>query len=1007
MRALNATEQSALQARHRTSSLRVLAEDAAGVLQDLSALAGRNWIHGVDWGSTVDDATESATITLHRNLYGTSISTLADASPLNADGPLLDVGREIQVQTSTGPSGSARGAPAWRSVFGGTVDDTDLLSGPQVALPLRDRGGLLLDTQIEAAKEYGSAEGVPLHVVMQQLLDDTLGAGVVTLYAPAPPAFLVTPYTQEPKGLLEALQDLAALAGYVVRYRWSDAALDYVLTLYEPDRAKTVPDWTFTRGQYLKPKRLQISRDRVRNVIRVEFTNAATGERDFVQVQDDPSIGKFGRRFMRLVETSGPIDTPEEATAMANAALLDLRDPLAELEVPLLYWWPVELGDLLRFEASPGKFDTAQTLAVVGIRHTWSGGQRRTVVTLRGRPAGAYAAWLRRETKAANQGPEGPKGEPGAAACSLKITVAVAEPNHTVTITAFPADAAVSATLNGSAKALTAMGGGVYTCVLTRSATADQRLIVQAESEGYAAGSSTYSIDRDPTPGLSVSAPVPVFSGSEQSGWQLGGSADDDAKQVEVALTGGLTLAQSTPVVAGGQMDTSSAKSFVLTLAQPLGSKGTVTLTPKDGSTRGEPWSMELSLAPRTTATLTEITSTIRRVTLQTDPVGGRIYVRALRASGGAIATYLPSAAGTLDRGTASTAQRSAPGPSLTIFVDLAGVGEDLLLEYYSVAGSVTEAIRRQRIDEDHDPEVGITATGGSNLLAVTATPDDDLVLWRLWAKRAGGAGTAWPTKDGTEGGAPDDRYRTFEGGQDAREVSWWAKEGTWYLLARAYDYAGKYTPTSLVVTVTAAASTAAALSALAVTRQDNASGTDYHVFTWAHNAPITGTSGHVVKVLEGGAIVASKAASTNTAQVETPEQKTSGEANAVFRRYEYTLQLRDSGGGVISSYPLVVEGYYDNGTVPVTAPAETPGIPALSKLGKVVTADWVNTSTAWGIELDWWRGGVSFYVQTLAPSVEEATNAYSSGDQAQARVRYTNEAGPGPWSLPSNPLVV
>lgn len=403
MRALTSAETSALQARHRSTSSRVLAEDATGTFRDLSTYSGRNWIHGVDWGGNVDDACASATVTLQREIYGISISTLADDSPLNADGPLIDVGREIAVETSTGPSGSARGALGWRRVFRGEVDAPDLAAGADLTLACRDGGGVLLDTQIEEERQYGTTEGVALHLVMQQLLDDVLGEGVVTLAVPSAPTFLVTPYTQATGSLLQALQDLAALIGWVVRYRWSETAGDFALTLYEPERTKTVADWVVTRKQLLKVNRLGLSRDAIRNAIRLEYTDSATGNLAFVFVKDDASIAKYGRRFMRLVETASPIDTEAEALAMANAALADLSAPPAEFEAELLYFWPVEVGDVLTIQAKPGVWDRDQTLAVVAVRNSLVRGKRRTVVTLRGTPAGAYRVWLRREVQLSGQ----------------------------------------------------------------------------------------------------------------------------------------------------------------------------------------------------------------------------------------------------------------------------------------------------------------------------------------------------------------------------------------------------------------------------------------------------------------------------------------------------------------------------------------------------------------------------------------------------------------------------
>lgn len=614
------------------------------------------------------------------------------------------------------------------------------------------------------------------------------------------------------------------------------------------------------------------------------------------------------------------------------------------------------------------------------------------------------------------------KGEPAVAEgiipCTIKLE-ASSSASPTITLTVFPSDATVSATLNGTPFALTPGASGIYTCVLTPSSLTDQKLIVQAEAGGYSAGSATYAIDRDSTPGFSsISAPVPLYTGSVQDGWQINAAADDDARQVAVTCEGGISLREAVPALVSGAVDTSNVKSFTLKLNQAAGERGTISLLPKDGSTKGEMWSMELTSSPHTEITLSDVTSTLRRITLQTTPAASKIFVSAKKASGAKLNTYMPNAAGAPIR-PGSTVQRSGDGPSLTVFIDLndattAGVVEDALIEYYAVstAGSVPEAVQTRRIDKDKDPEVALSATGGGNQLDATVIPDDDVVLWRLWAKRS--TTGEYPTTNGTKTGEPDNNYLYFEGGQHDRQVSWWAKEGSWYLVARAYDYAGKSTQTTTVQLVTVASSTAAALSNVAASRQDNTSGADYHIVTWGHNSAITSGSGHVVRVMENGVSAGSANAFSNTLSIVTPEQKLSGDANSVFRRFQYSVQLLDSSGGVLNSYPLIVEGYYDDGTVTQVAPSEVPGTPSISPVvdGTYMKAVWVNTSSAWEIEDEWLiggdpGGGTPYTSHFLAPSSTTNTQRYQVGDVASVHIRYRNDAGPGPWSTTSNTSTV
>lgn len=637
----------------------------------------------------------------------------------------------------------------------------------------------------------------------------------------------------------------------------------------------------------------------------------------------------------------------------------------------------------------------------------------------RGSDDALLSAWSTPVPLTGAQGPAGTDfSPPGITITQVALSAAEAR-----TLTRVQVDATVSGAGRSIQTLTYRIGAGTETAVANggtidvprgTSQLQDRWLYLTATSNDGISRTVSFLVDFDRLPGFSsVSAPVPIYSGSAVVGWRIDGVVDDDARSLRVTVPAGVSVrSDSVPPVSSGVLSLGSTKSFSLCLDQTAGSQGRLFLTPcstTDGTgtqsdgTAGEPWGEELRLAPRTAVTLKEETSTRRRLTLQTDPPTGRIYVQAIRASSGtAVPTYLRTAGGTLDPASATTAERSAAGPALTLYVDLLdATGEDVLVQYYAVASSVTESLHQLRLDTDDAPEVTLSATGDANVLTVTATPDDDLVYWKLWARRA-----SWPTTDGTETGMPLDSYLYLNGSQQDRTVSWWAKEGTWYLLARAYDRAGAYTQASWSGDVSATASTAAALSAITTTREDNATGADYHLLSWSHNAAITSTSGHQVEILEGRTVKTTVDASLDAAEIETPEQKTSTEANAVFRQYDYTLRLLDSLGTVITSYPTSVSGYYDNGTVTVTPPSEVPDTPTLSVQtngGYSVSATWGNTSEQWQIDFDWGQNGTYGYATgTLAPSMNTLTQYYAADAiEADLRVRYTNAAGAGNWSSP------
>lgn len=409
MRSVSAAEEQVLAAAVYGVHARVLVEDPDGLLVDLTTAGGTNWVDRVRITEDIDQPVASLHLDLRRetgDVDGPSLAPFDEASPLNRDGlgafaPLLDLHRQVMVDVATTAPGVAPLAGDWQRIFHGRVDKVDWgTKRSRIPLVARDLGGLLQDTFIEERRTYGSQVGVPIETVMQQILDDNLGAGVVTLHTPAPPGFMVQPYEQELQSIMDALRALAILTGGDVRYLWDDATSSFRLTFYQPERAKVVPDAEFGPSRYLDVRRLSIDKADVRNVVQIEYTDASTGEVDIITRDNPASISRYGRRFMRIREAAdSPIDTPLEATAFADAALSDLSDPVADQELELHLWWPAMLGDLIRCLPNGIHYDTAQDIAVVGFTHEIGKGQARTTLRKRGRPAGAFRDWLLRERR--------------------------------------------------------------------------------------------------------------------------------------------------------------------------------------------------------------------------------------------------------------------------------------------------------------------------------------------------------------------------------------------------------------------------------------------------------------------------------------------------------------------------------------------------------------------------------------------------------------------------------
>lgn len=403
MLTLSAQQTRALALPDRAARVRVLVDrDGFGSFVDLTTLESRSWIGSVECGDTVDAVCATARVTLRREEFKLSLSALVQGSKLNQVSgvyvPLVSIGRRIRIEATVNAVDTTPNE--WTSIFEGAIDEMDLGGNDAVlTLQCRDNAGLLVDTFIEQQIVYGTAyPGTAVETIMQSILDDNLGLGVVTLFVPVSPGFNIIPYIQEKQPVAEALRILAGNFGWLIKYRWDGGTSAWRLTLYDPGRSKVVPDYTFAGSAYYALPQVAVSRQDIRNKVAVTYTDAVTGIRATVLAPDVPSQLKYGVRYMEINEAaSSQLDSVGEANTLAAAVLADLKEPNVDQTTDQPFHLPVETGDLYRFSANGVHYDTDQDLAVVGWHHTLSGDRSRTALQLRGKPSGGFTRWLQLE----------------------------------------------------------------------------------------------------------------------------------------------------------------------------------------------------------------------------------------------------------------------------------------------------------------------------------------------------------------------------------------------------------------------------------------------------------------------------------------------------------------------------------------------------------------------------------------------------------------------------------
>ncbi len=404
MRTLSDQESRIYAQTNRHVRLRVRVADSGGTLQDIDGIAGGPWLIGAEWGEDVDSPGPTATISLKATNDRNQLSPLATVARQTGT---LALYREIVIETAILTIGAT--VSSWTEVFRGQIDSIAWAADP-LTLECRGEIATLQDRFLEfAPAAYSSGVGTAIETILQELLDDTLGIGVITLYTPSSPGWNITEFETSAQSLYDQMTLLTDQIGASLRYKWDGGTGAFRLTFYEPDRASTSSMRTFGPSEILSWDLLDLAIDDIRNAITVTFGDTsnldASGQPTptLVTAEDAASIAAYGRRWMGITEdATSNIDTSTEAQAMADAILSDLSEPLASATVTIPFFHAVELEDRYTLSADNFHIDSSRVFAVVGYRHTLRSDQARTTLQLRGTVASG--GWLRWLIKAAQPG---------------------------------------------------------------------------------------------------------------------------------------------------------------------------------------------------------------------------------------------------------------------------------------------------------------------------------------------------------------------------------------------------------------------------------------------------------------------------------------------------------------------------------------------------------------------------------------------------------------------------
>lgn len=376
--------------------------------------SGRNWIRSarVTPGS-VDTPIGSGTVVLHRQVGEESLAPLMTASPLNVDGgvfkPALDYRREVEARPLVLEVGAAEPEPEdfdavipWR----GLTDDIEWGQkvGP-VTVPWRDYLGRLSTAMIREQRRYGSPEEpVDAFEVMQQIVDDNLGAGQFALADfTTGDRYLVRGYIPADVFVLEAIEVLAEEWGGKLILQVDDVEAS-VIGVLEPDREAEDPAYTVAPFTYIEVHNISTAGKNRRTIVRGRAVDKATGRALTKQipaeedVDTDPLVQLFGEDFMELREAT-TIDTQAELDAFTAAVYADVSVPPIPLRPETKFCGFARVNHVVRWLPNGLLHDEELVTAVLGLGHDFpSPGVGRTQWQTGGRPKAKYEGWTRRGT---------------------------------------------------------------------------------------------------------------------------------------------------------------------------------------------------------------------------------------------------------------------------------------------------------------------------------------------------------------------------------------------------------------------------------------------------------------------------------------------------------------------------------------------------------------------------------------------------------------------------------
>lgn len=400
------------------SHWKVYVKNSDGVLVDLSKIDDEDFLLEFEQAGGVDQRWQELNLRLVRGRDWKSTAPLDQSSGVNRNAAgsytdLLGPMREVWLKYCICPIDYQPKDTNYESLFHGFTDKWKGDSRDTLTLPCRDRWAIVHDTQIKPTsatqdqKTYGSASGLHVGTVMQQIVNDQDRTYAWKLKQ-KPKVFIVgsttygiLSYWQNLEPVGTALETIAVQNGWDIRYIYQPGMYTWRLTYYEPDRAASAADYTFAANDLDDVLDVGQSLEEYRNDIDIGYydrngTPQPNGDdpREIENaVASAGDLARYGEWYMRAVFLPN-ITTATEAQAVADAILSDLDVPALNLSCAMPFFPNVQLNDYYDFTASVW-WSTATKAAVRSFVHRGSSdGYIETTLQCEGQPKTMKKGWL-------------------------------------------------------------------------------------------------------------------------------------------------------------------------------------------------------------------------------------------------------------------------------------------------------------------------------------------------------------------------------------------------------------------------------------------------------------------------------------------------------------------------------------------------------------------------------------------------------------------------------------